>query len=192
MKKYEPRDKAYYQNPEKVRFDLNAFAQVSGTERIEDITTSHVHLNFTCGTGEEMAFEKYLHHAGATLRLANSVSDAKSKKGEILQKLKQIVGIEVKKFPPRDADYFSNAHTVKTDLDNFAQNCGLENGGQLNSSSRITGTRATCVNGEEVTFSTYIKKAGLTMGVIISWAEADKEVSTILNMLKEFAGYRKA
>ena len=86
-------DKAYFENIDNLRTDLEAYATELGKGKgVEDLRAGNIRtLKVKCCNGEEVAGHTYINRAGVALGLADGTRKATSKQAEILKFLVEIV-----------------------------------------------------------------------------------------------------
>lgn len=94
----------------------------------------------------------------------------------------EVVGMEM------TAEYFTQDR-VKKDLEAYVVASGKKVTIETLSTSTIHQVRARCCNGEEITGGTYMKRAGLALGIIEKRPGAPLKSREVLNTLKRIAGY---
>lgn len=195
-------DEIYFRNAENVRKDLQSFVddlinkKHKIVKKVEDLSTFSLgKATAVCSNGEEKKGETYLTTAGVQLKIAKDTVEARSKQAEILEALKKIIGIEVVKFPPMNAEYFSNNENVKYDLEAFAGELQKkpENEGKISTIADLNtlnffNLSVTCKNGESVSGHAYMQRAGIGLGMTVSARESDGRLGEILVTLKRKAG----
>jgi hypothetical protein len=179
-----PMDKAYFEDPIKVRNDLEAYALADG-KIVEDLSVTENSIEVLCSNGETKKFNRYLSHAGIALGLAKDSIESKRIKSKTIAKLKSIIGIDT--FSEMDADYFNNPIKVDADLTLFAMAAGKESVEDL-FTTRTHKIITHCSNGEPLTFLTYLNRAGIALGIAKGTVEAMNMQSPILAKLKSIIG----
>ncbi len=169
----------YYKDSMKIRADLEAFAKVSGKNVLELSTTDYPN-EAICSNGKSVKFQLYISRARVALCLANNITEAHSKGSDTVKSLKKLAG-----FYERDELYYKDPVKVKADLEAFAQVCG-KSVFALNTSD--DGVEAICSNGESVKFGTYVKNAGVPLGLANNYIEAKTKMAGTLTTLKRLAG----
>lgn len=196
---YAPLDKAYFEDPDKVKADLTAFAAELGEDKTPlDLSTSNIKpLSINCQNGQVMKGQAYLHIAAKTFGFVRTTKEASSKLFQTFRKLKQIAGFEVNvteltEYPPLDETYFKEAANVRTDLEALALAASEKAGKTIQPKGLNTGhleTFFTLTTGESMIGQTYLRCAAMALGK----AKNKKEVSTmyksILISLKKIAGF---
>jgi hypothetical protein len=187
------RDRAYYENPEYVKADLEAYAATIGKNVLELNAKNISSVEVECVNGELVKGATYIGKAAIHLGLAKNAVEAGFKRVEVLKILKWIAGYEVVEFEKevpefeRDEFYYENPAYVKADLEAYAAAVGkgvLE----LNPGS-IQSVEVKCANGESVRGQTYIKNAAVQLGLAQNDVEANSLQGEVLNVLKWVAGY---
>lgn len=179
-----PMDKAYFEDPIKVRNDLEAYALADGRS-VEDLSVIGNSIEVLCSSGETMKFNTYLSHAGIALGLAKDSPESRRIKSTTIAKLKSIIGIDT--FSEMDADYFNNPIKVDADLTLFAMAAGKESVEDL-FATRAHKITSHCSNGESLTFLTYLNRAGIALGIAKGTVEAMNLHAPILAKLKSIIG----
>ncbi len=178
-----PRDKSYYENPEYVKADLEAFAKAAGKTSIA-LSTGDAEAETICSNGESVTFRTYISNACVALGLANDSTDAKSKVVDTLKYLKKLAGMDVK--DDRDEVYYKDPVKVKADLEAFAKAC---NKSVVELCTNDANTRTICSNGESVRFDTYITNACVALGIGEDSIDSKSRVLDALKYLKKLAGF---
>jgi hypothetical protein len=164
-------DEAYFNNPDLVQADLEAWA-ISVEKTVEDLNTGDIRSesSFTASNGEPGI-------RGFTyLRRAMKVLGKKSKK-ETLDELKNTAGIEVRKM---DEAYFNNPNLVRADLEAWAASAG-KTVEDLSTSDTKSKNSFTASNGEpDMNGKKYLYRAMKVLGI-----KGEKET---LDRLKKTAG----
>lgn len=189
VQKNTPLDKAYFEDPIKVRSDLEAYALVDGRS-VEDISVIKRPIAVLCANGETIKFNTYLNHAGVALGLAKNSSESRRIKSRIIAKLKSIIGIEEQIFCEMDADYFNNPTKVDADLTLFAMAAGKDSVEDL-FATRTHTIKIQCSNGEPLTLLTYLNRAGIAFNMAKDSVEAMNIHSAILTKLKSIIGIKE-
>ena len=93
-KKYEPRNKDYYENPDYMRRDLESFTRELGEGKTPmDLSTWNMaSKQIICCNGEKIKGEPYLLNAGVRLGMAKTTRKAKTKVRSILDELLKKAG----------------------------------------------------------------------------------------------------
>lgn len=85
------RDKAYYEDPAKVKADMVEFANSVGVEGIDDLRTTQMsQFRAKCSNGETVTLSRYISNAGVELGIATDSKSANSNAAHILGELKRI------------------------------------------------------------------------------------------------------
>jgi predicted transcriptional regulator len=168
-------DEAYFNNPDLVQADLEAWA-ISVGKALEDLNTGDIKSknSFTASNGEPGI-------RGFTyLRRAMKALGTKGHK-ETLDRLKKTAGIELKKeYPEMDEAYFADPEKVKADLEAWASSVKKEVE-DLSTSDTRSEEGFTTSNGEPgIRGFTYLNRAMKALGI-----EGKKET---LDRLKKTAG----
>gem|GEM_PF-6629888 len=186
------RDAEYYQNPEYVRTDLEAFARQAELNSPEELSNQSRlrSITITCSNTEEnVSYLAYLQEAAR--RLGHSGSRTEKRK-RALRALKLLIGIELPPEPEpilfkRDRSYYENPEYIRADLEAFAQLAGVQSGQKLLSTAAHKKTQARCSNNEIVRFERYVKNAGVKLGLVANSTEASGQQKMILSHLKKIA-----
>ncbi|MFA7685271.1 MAG: hypothetical protein WCX95_00540 [Candidatus Gracilibacteria bacterium] len=187
MEQYLPMNAKYFTD-ENIRHDLQAYADDLGLEGIESLNTENLFsVKIKCVNGEEVSGRTYLSRAGIVFGLASSSRDVqRGKYLEILNLLKKKSGIEVKKYLPMNAEYFTDEN-IRHDLQAYADDLELE-GIESLSTHNIAAGEIICANGEKVVGSTYLSRAGFALGFGVNRREAHGKPALILDFLKKKCG----
>lgn len=152
-----PLDVAYFSSAEKVLFDLTAFAKAIGTSLVGLSTgPRHCSVYATCANGETMRLPRYLNNAS----LAFNVDS----RAVALLKLKKLVGVEIAEYLDMDAVYFRCRDCIGADLQGYAEKIGVKVE-DLTTNARYSAASICCMNGEEVKWQTYIRRASKAYSV---------------------------
>ncbi|MFC1615687.1 hypothetical protein ACFL21_00975 [Patescibacteria group bacterium] len=186
-----PRDEGYYKNRETVKADLDNYAKKWGLKSPLDLGLGRKFLygELSCFNGESVTFITYLNNAGMQLGIAKNSREASSIKKIILKFLLRVAGYDVPNYAPRDIIYYSDSRKVKSDLEGFAQKCGIDSPLDLSINPQFTKEDIECSNGEIIKFNTYINHVGITLELYSTCKEANSNRSKILKALLKIAGY---
>jgi len=160
-------DEKYFQTPGNIRKDLDAYLEAikkhkgknnkKPPETLADLSTDSMSkVETVCANGEKVNGINYILRAGNPLGLSKGTGTAKKNMKEILDKLKEHAGVEVKNYPPMDAGYFTETN-VRKDLSSLAAKSGIEL--ELLTTTNLDGTSFLCSNGETVEGKTYVSRA---------------------------------
>ncbi len=200
-------DKSYFENPEKVRRDLELFLEaynekVESSKRIlsiADMNTSSanddVSINLTDGSG--MTWSAYLQTCRRALTGKSNLDSMKDLSlKDTLAYMKELVGAKEQYL---DKAYFEDPVNVQRDLELFIEsyNKTVEGDKQLGNISEIVtikpsaNTRITLPNGKSITWITYL----LTCGAVRSGksqraARNEVSLTSTINYLKEVLGIK--
>jgi superfamily II DNA or RNA helicase len=183
VKEFDERDESYYKDPKKVKADLEAFAKACG-KTVLGLSTSDNSCQAICSTGETVKFLTYIKNAGVALGLTKGDKDGQSKVLDTLKRLQKMAGFDIKELDERDESYYKDSKKVKADLEAFAKVCGKT---VLALSTSDVAAEAICSNGETVKYITYIRNAGVALGLARHVREASTSAASILQLLKEMA-----
>lgn len=177
-------DEVYYQDPEKVRADLEAFGrQLGDNSSVLDLNTGNiVSLSITCQNGQVKTGLSYLGRAAVVLRFAENGTSARLKIFPALKQLFKIAG-----FHPFDKDYFLDSSRVRADLTAFAEASGRDVTAATISTS-YGAYSAQCQNGQTLKWDNYLVTAGQALGFTRIKNEAHGKRSKVLLELKRIAG----
>lgn len=186
-KQYPPMDEGYFTR-ENVERDLASLAAVLELSGIEELSSADRmgQCRFKCANEEMVSGRTYLNRAGIALGLVASSREAHGNSAVIFETLKEMVGIETKKYKPMDEKYFTNEN-VKADLQKFMVAMGLDDISGVTINMMLRSDRICCTNGEMLGGSGYISRAGIALGVVKDNKEAQSARSRILNKLKVMA-----
>lgn len=160
-------DEKYFLDPQNIKKDLRAFldkviekkkSQGKKTpENVEDLSTDSISkVSAVCANGELMNGFTYLMWAGKGLGMAANTFQAKQIMKEILDELKERIGIESADFPPMNREYFSREN-ILADLGGFAYRSGMSI--EDLTTGHMDGTSVVCANGEIIEGKTYLSRA---------------------------------
>ncbi|MFC1615686.1 hypothetical protein ACFL21_00970 [Patescibacteria group bacterium] len=161
-------DQDYFDEQGAWRIDLENYAKKAGVN-IEDLSAfGFKKLRIRCRNGSTLFFPSFLSNAQKCI-------DGIKTRGEALNYLKELMGIEIQRFREMDQDYFSDWGDWRIDLFSFAEeaNCRID---QLSTGPKYGKVRTKCSNGESsITFQTFLRRAKkLMQGVDTVKAALDK------------------
>ena len=193
-KTYPPMDKAYFEDSNKVRADLESIATKRGC-LVEKLTTGKFNnCRFLCSNGEETLGYTYLIRASTAIKTEKQPSRAKGKHKRKIQMvltldhLKRAIGIQVperKTYPPMDKAYFKDARNIKADLEAVAAKlkCQIK---ELAMGGNIT---VQFSNGEMLYFYSYLYRAATGTGLTTNQTRENRfPLSLVLDHLKRAIG----
>lgn len=164
-------DAEYYSNFQWVRKDLETLASTRGLA-LAEINTGLAKERFRTARGDEMSFNQYLEKAAVALGMAPTVVAARKMMKEILDKLKEIAGVQ-----SLDEEYFRTPENIQYDFDEFAKQLPAGSVAQDVTTSNIANLEITASNGERVKGQRYLITAGLKLGKA-------KQAETLLELQK--------
>ncbi len=181
-------DKEYFNDKDKVKNDLTIMAEANGIS-IEELTTTTelICRTFTYSNGQTINGNVYLSKAAIAYGLAEESIKAGHIRGPTLKKLKEVAGMEIKKYDEMDQEYFKNADAIKFDLQAFATEVGVEKIEDLNTQNMSTKT-AVCANQESVRGQAYLCRATIALGLVKDKKKAGSKQKKALDMLKTRIG----
>jgi len=182
-KKFVKMDKEYFEEVDKVRYDLEMFAKKANNGKKEKFGIADLNngktfrdVKVVCKNGAYIMFRSYL-------KLCKKKLHLKSNK-EALDTLKKMLGYavpETRIYSKMDREYFENGAYVKHDLEAFARAKGSNFGVlDLTAGPKFTTVEAKCSNGEKISLNAYLCRFGGLIGL------SKKEA---LYKLFELAGY---
>ena len=189
---YDEMDEAYFRNPEKVRYDLEAFLEYAKGDSIANLSTGNPRYNqpsVFISNGKKIKWQSYLSHAsGILLNTEFDSKDNPHRKADALKELKRICGIEVIEYDEMDEAYFRNPEKVKYDLEQFLAQTDKKSIDELFISTPSESTPATISNGENLKWNTYLVRASkILFGTKSNSKENPHRKSDVLKRLKEIA-----
>jgi|GEM_PF-2606661 len=184
VKEYVPLDGQYFNDADKVKKDLSAYAVELGEGKtLGDLTTGNMFvLSVVCQNGRELKGQNYLRYAGVALGISKSYEEAKSYCLATLRKLKEIAGLG--KVVPMDKNYFDNLENVRSDFAAYLRALGKGITLKDLSVSLLREVSVMCVNGEKVGGNAYVSRAAVALGLAINAVESRRELATVLDILK--------
>jgi hypothetical protein len=187
-RQFQKMDKAYFENPDHIRADLEGFAARYGCG-IGELTTRKVNESkAVCSNGEEVSGNTFLRRATLGMGLALAYADSSRFNAKTLDQLKTRIGIsapERKQYPPMDEAYFADAMKIRNDLEGFATKwkCGLDALTVYKLMESKT-SEVQCSNGESINGITYIMRAGVAMKMAKNHTDrGDGKAAKILSSL---------
>ena len=183
---YDVMNKNYFLDTEKLRYDLEKFAESAGC-KVEELSTNSMN-RITCYNGQEFSYRSYLSLAGVELGLAETQTEARGMISVILVDLLELLGYEVddrKKDFDMDQNYFESLENIKDDLEKYAESAGCEVY-ELNATSA---EKVKCNNGEFVSLVTYLARYAVVFGFQDTSYEARCNSAYNFKKLLEFAGF---
>ncbi len=187
-----PEMNADYFTPENVIADMNALCKAGDIDSVEELNTLTMSAlpKALCRNGELVNGQTYLYRAGKALKFGATGRQATAERGAILRQLKRLYGLTVeepKKYKKMDAEYFCKEN-VLYDLQQFAAHADpVTTVAELNINKMASAKRIIASNDESVPHDTYIKRAGISLGMAASSRESNKILGAILTKLKEIA-----
>ena len=191
-------NEAYFNDPVKLRIDLEAIAVVASkkagkTIQPKNLNTNHIRFFFTLTTGESMHARAYLGRAARSLGKAGNYYESQNMCKEILRILKQAVGFEVIEYPPLYETYFQDGAKVRNDLESLAAAASEKVGKIIQPKNLNIGSHIivffTLTTGESIIGQTYLSRAARAFGKAKNAKEAQKMHKEILTLLKQTAGF---
>lgn len=182
---YIRRDRKYYEDKEKVKKDLAAFAKAAGLDSPLKLTTYFNRDKAVCTNGDEIEWQAYWR--GWTIQMG-IVGEDPSKQGSANVAKLLAYTFELKEKTPRNKEYYSNIEYIKKDLQAYASAAGVSDPAKLKTSHNPI--RVKCSNGEEdVSWGTHWKTAAVYFGFTESSQKTTGVFSKTLNKLLSIAGY---
>jgi hypothetical protein len=177
-------DTEYFNNPQNVKTDLEAFARLMGPDKTPlDLSMSYIPGEITCSNGKSAKWQTYMNRACIALGFAKNVAEAISKKRVALHKLLKITG-----YKRMDAEYFYNSQNVKSDLEAYAKLLGPDKTPSDLRTIHLS-NEIICSNGESVRWATYLNRAGIALDLAKDSREANTKKHATIQELQKIAGY---
>jgi hypothetical protein len=170
-------DKEYFEDREKVSFDLANYQEALGKDVFSLNVTST--KSAICHSGEIVTFATYLRRAGTALGFAASQAEITSRK-DVFNCLLEIGGYEV-----MNKNYFGNGDNVRYDLDEFSKKAGIE----VRGLTTLFNKSVICSSGANIKFITYLSRAAVALGFAKFQADIVSR-KEILDHLLEMSGYK--
>lgn len=175
------RDKAYYENPKFVRYDLEAFAVSAGLESPLMLPTGSG-VKTCLSNGEIITFASYLTKAGFVFKLGATYKEASGNQAKARNKLLELSGFNI-----RNQEYYNNQDFVLRDLEAFAAAANIKSPLEL----MITFRGATVIsNGEQITFTKYLGNVAIMFGMAAESIESYSKLAIARDKLLEIAGLK--
>lgn len=182
-------DSTYFENPNYIRADLEAFAAASNPpiEGIElCLTTKELNRKANLSNGKFISLGVYLCEAAKSMGIAKTAREAISIKADVLKTLKERAGLDL-----LNEKHFKDRDSVRADLEAFVNQGGhaATTALDLTVSLHQIRIKAELPNKEKLTFGTYLNKAAVALGLAMDTSECSSVRSIILEELKKTAGY---
>ncbi len=163
-------DQIYFRCADCVRNDLQRYADVSGImlDKI-NTRTPDVAVSVVCSNGDTVKWQRYFSTARKALGVDSDVA--------AVAQLKTLIGLEVKQYDKLDAKYFAQKSNVLRDLRAYA-NAADVTISECTTRTPDTKMKIWCSNGESVSWSGYLTRAGKALGI-------DSQAQTLVH-LKSF------